>query len=318
MNFTLKQLTYVQAAADHRSIASAAQKLRISASSIGAAIDGFEQRFEIQIFVRQPSKGLMLTPPGKVLIEKINHLLLEAKTFDAQLSGHDESLVGELVVGCFAPITPHILPLIVRAMKSRFPGLIIRILEGDLREVNGFLASGAAEITLGYDLGLPEGISFTKLGEVRPHAIFSTSDPLANRKSVSITELVGPPMILLDLPESRTYFDLLFSYVRKTPNIAFRTGTYETVRSLVAAGMGFSILNLRPAIDQTYTGNEVVCVPLEEDLPAPSIGFGFRIRDYISPAAREFAEECKRVFATERVASMFVPQYRGDRILQSV
>lgn len=297
MKFTLRQLAYIESAAKHQSIAMAARESRISQSSISGAIDDFESAYSVQLFVRQPSKGLNLTSCGRALVDKISHLLRQVETVDAELLGVHEHVTGELNLGCFAPLAPLVLPSILRALTVRYPALSIRVHEGDLRYVNGLLEKGEADVILSYDLGLSEGVSFEKLGEARPHAIFNEAHPMAKSDRVSIQDLLSEPMILLDLPESRTYFDILFKTADALPKVVYRTETYETVRSFVSAGLGYSILNVRPAIDHAYTGNRVVCVPLDGPLPVPAVGIGVRPNDYLTRATREFVDECRTFFS---------------------
>ena len=306
MKFSLRQLAYIESAAEHQSIALAAKASQISQSSIAGAIDDFEATFSVQIFVRSPSKGLKLTSSGRALADKISYLLRQAQTFDGELLGLSERVCGELNIGCFAPLTPLVLPSILRGLSVRYPSLTIRVQEGDLRYVNELLDSGKADVILSYDLGLSERVSFEKLGEARPHAIFSETHALAKRERVSIEELVSEPMILLDLPESRTYFDVLFKTVGALPNVLYRTETYETVRSFVAAGLGYSVLNVRPAIEHAYTGNRVVCVPLEGALPVPAVGVGVRPDDFLPRAAQEFVGECRAFFSSPNRERLFV------------
>ncbi|WP_329812495.1 LysR substrate-binding domain-containing protein, partial [Streptomyces sp. GSL17-113] len=52
------------------------------------------------------------------------------------------------------------------------------------------------------------------------------------------------------------------------PDVRYRTRSYETVRSLVARGLGFSVLNQRPATSQTYGGGEIAELELRDGSPA--------------------------------------------------
>jgi DNA-binding transcriptional LysR family regulator len=54
MNFTLKQLRYVEAAGRLGSIAKAAVEVSISQSSITASIDALEASLDYALFVRTP------------------------------------------------------------------------------------------------------------------------------------------------------------------------------------------------------------------------------------------------------------------------
>lgn len=306
MKFSLKQLQYIEAAARLGSIAAASEAVRISKSSVAAAIDGFESAYEITLFIRQPSKGLILTPAGKRLIDQIESLIGQAQGFDDQLAGNAGATRGELIIGCFAPLAPQVLPFAVRTVVQLFPDLRVKMLEGDLRFVSDLVAKGQADLALSYDLGLPEGAEFEVMGVARPHAVFAHDDPMAGEPHVSLATLAPRPMILLDLPESRTYFELLFRSIDLKPNITFRTGTYQTLRSFVSIGLGYSILNLRPAIDFANTGLKIACVPLIDDLPAPQVGVMWQGGAYKFPPAAAFIKECKRLYSAPQGQQHFV------------
>lgn len=84
---------------------------------------------------------------------------------------------------------------------------------------------------------------------------------------MDLTELAAEPLVLLDLPYSRDYFRALVAATGTAPDVRYRTRSYETVRSMVARGLGYSVLNQRPATRETYGGGEVVELELSERYP---------------------------------------------------
>jgi DNA-binding transcriptional LysR family regulator len=306
VKFSLKQLQYIEAAGRLKSIAAASEAMRISKSSVAAAIDGFEANYKVTLFIRQPSKGLILTPAGKRLMGQLINLIGQAQGFDDHLAGKAGAIRGEFIIGCFAPLAPQVLPFAVRAVTQLFPDIQVKIIEGDLRFISELVAQGLADLALSYDLGMPEGAKFEVMGVAHPHAVFARDDPMADEPNTSLTALAPRPMILLDLPESRTYFELLFRSANVKPNVTFRTGTYQTLRSFVSIGLGYSILNLRPATKFANTGREVVCVPLVDDLPAPQVGILWQGDAANYPPAELFIKECRRLYATSQGQQHFV------------
>ena len=77
---------------------------------------------------------------------------------------------------------------------------------------------------------------------------------LAKRPTLSLSDLAAEPMVLLDVKPSRDYFTSIFSEVNLEPTIAFRSPSFETVRGMVANGLGYSLLVTRPANNQSYDG----------------------------------------------------------------
>ena len=306
MNVSLRQLQYVMTAARLRSIAKASQHLSISQSSIAAAINNFEEEFNVTVFVRQQAKGLSLTTVGSQVLGRIGRFLSEADSFVQDLSGLGESLEGAISVGCFAPVSPHFLPPIIRDMTRKHGDISVHIHEGDLRSVQDHLRDGVADIILTYDLGLDSAFEMEPLREAPPHVILAANDPLAKLPEVKMEDLAGRPMILLDLPESRTYFELMFEAAGAQPKIVHRTRTYELVRGMVATGLGFSILNTRPLIDSTYTGRRIACRRLAGAVRAPRFVLARRAHDYPTPSMEAFSSACRKFFESDRALRYIV------------
>ena len=306
MNVSFRQLQYVSRAGARQSIARAAEELYVSQSSVGAAINYVEQEFGIRMFVRARSKGLTPTPQGRRLLQLISNLLSEVERFASQASGMKNTLAGELSVGCYAPLCPHVLPSVIRDLTRQNPEVSVRLHEGPLPQVQKALIEGRVDVVLTYDLGISERIDIEVLGESPPHVLLPEDDPLANHNEIALAALSEKPMILLDLPESRTFFHTLFQSIGIRPSIAHRTETFEMVRSLVAKGLGFSILNLRPVIDQTYDGSHVVCRPLADPVRAPKFILGKRQHDYPTRLVEAFAECCRNYFQSPQAAQLSV------------
>ena len=76
--------------------------------------------------------------------------------------------------------------------------------------------------------------------------------------------LAPEPLILMDLPHTRDYFLSLFYAAGVAPQVRYRSTSFEAVRTLVGNGLGYAILNLKPAADTTYDGTRVACVPLSD------------------------------------------------------
>ena len=70
----------------------------------------------------------------------------------------------------------------------------------------------------------------------------------------------------MDLPHTREYFLSFFYSLNLDPQIKFRSGSFETVRTLVGNGLGYALVNVVPHTRTTYDGSEVITIPLAEKL----------------------------------------------------
>ena len=106
-------------------------------------------------------------------------------------------------------------------------------------------------------------------------------------------------MILLDLPRSREYFVKMLSDAGVVPVVRYRSDSYEAVRTLVARGHGFSILNQRPASTLTYDGSEVAELDIAEGGVPLSIVLVTLNSVHATARARAVAVEVRRHFANQ-------------------
>lgn len=298
MNFTLKQLRYFVAVAEQGSVSAAAEKLFVSQPALSAALAQLEREFDAQLLVRHKARGVSLTPIGRELVAEARNLLYHAE----ELSGHAHALSyaleGELSIGCFLTLAPFYLPRLLSGFDEDHPGLQVSISEGAMDRLQQMLLAGDVEIALLYDLELDESLEVEVLADIGPHVLLAEDHPLAERESISLTELAEMPMVLLDLPHSRNYFRGLFWRLGIEPQIRYRTLSFELARGMVARGHGYSVLNLRPEPDSTYDGGRVRCVPIADDLPPLSIALAWPGHRRLTRRAEAFRDYCKGFFST--------------------
>ena len=294
---SLRALRYFVAAAESGSVTGGARRVRVSQPSISAAIARLEADLKVQLFVRHHAKGLSLTLSGDRLLVQARGLLAHARELEQFAGAMGGAERGEVNAGCFITLAPFLLPGLLPAFAARYPEISLDIEEGNQAEVLDSLRSGRCEVALTYAYGLSDEFEVELLAELPPKVILAQGHPLARRRKVSLKELAGAPMILLDLPHTRDYFLSLFRTVRIEPRIAHRTRSYEMVRGLAARGLGFGILNAIPRLPWTYDGNKIVAVPIAEDLPNILV-VCLRLKKLATrPAVKIFAEFAKRHFA---------------------
>ncbi|WP_297341604.1 LysR family transcriptional regulator [Pseudophaeobacter sp.] len=246
MNFTLKQLRYVEAAGRLGSIANAATEQNISQSSITAAIDVLETGLGYDIFIRTPAKGIRPTASGRETLGMIRRFLHQSRQFEEDLGSIGGQARGTVRIACYATAAPAFLPPILHAITKGFPDASIQLLEGNMDQILEFLDEGEADVAFTYSDSVDERNDFVPLFTAPPYAMVSQDDLLANQAAVTMQDLAQRPMVMLDLPRTRDYFTAMFENLGLTPNIAHSTRSSEIVRALVAGGFGFSLLNIRP------------------------------------------------------------------------
>lgn len=183
----------------------------------------------------------------------------------------------EIVVGSFPTLAMRFMPALLAGFAQRYPGISVRLEEGDQQEIIAGLTSGRIELALSYNFAVPDEIIGEKLSELPPYILVSADHPLAGRVEVSLTELRAEPFILLDLPHSREYFFSLFAACGVEPQIAFRTRSSELIRgsSDMDKAFRFTMWCLEPLSAMTVAKSHYCRYP-SSYLPPPSLSFAWR------------------------------------------
>jgi DNA-binding transcriptional LysR family regulator len=262
LRFSLRQLEYFVAVGRAGSIALAAERVHVSSPSISTALSQLEAEFGLPLFVRRPAQGLTLTQGGRQFMVAAEAVLAAAGRLNDLANTITGRIAGPLAVGCLVTIAQVILPVLRQGFAAQYPDVIFQQSEGDQLALYDGLRRGVLDAVLTYDLAIPADLEFTPLADLPPHAILPVEHPLAEQPAVSLADLAPLPWVLLDLPHSADYFAGLFSQAGLSPCIADRTPDMGVVRSMVAAGFGYSIANIRIAPDIAPDGGRLAIRPI--------------------------------------------------------
>ncbi len=244
MQFTLRQMELFLAVCETGSITAAAHREHIAQSAVSTAIQNLEAVLGVTLFVRSHAVGVFPTPTARELLPHVRSLLAQATAIEQFGANNAVSLTGTVPVGILVTIAPIVMAPLIKAVEGRYPAARLQCLEGDQDQLIASLRRGEISLALTYDIAIPDDLTFWPIARIPPRVLISATDPLAQVGSLSVTELVDRPFVLLDLPGSADYFLSLFAAEGLEPRIAYRSRNIDVVRSLVAQGLGYSIVNL--------------------------------------------------------------------------
>ncbi|GHU09257.1 transcriptional regulator [Betaproteobacteria bacterium] len=297
--YTLRQLRYFVTTVECGSVAEASRKLYIAQPSISTAVKGLEDSFGVQLFIRHHAQGVSLTPGGARFYRKAKDLLRMAHEFEQNALADNDVIAGQIDIGCFEAVAPLYLPRLIAGFRNLYPGVEVRLHDGQQQELVHNLSAGRFDLVILYEHDLDATIEIEPLiPPQRPHALLPQGHRFAAQEQVSLRDLASEPMILLDVSPSRTYFVSIFGELGLTPNIAFSSPSIEMVRSMVGQGFGFSCMVTRPYSDLTYDGKRVVCVNITEDVTGSGLVAGWLKRVQLTKPARLFVDYCKEQLAS--------------------
>ncbi|MCU1716158.1 LysR family transcriptional regulator [Pseudomonas sp. 5P_3.1_Bac2] len=297
--YSLRQLRYFVTTVECGSVAEASRKLYIAQPSISTAVKGLEESFGVQLLIRHHAQGVSLTPCGARFYRKAQELLRMAKEFEQNALADNDVVAGQIDIGCFETVAPLYLPKLIAGFRERYPGVEIRVHDGEQQELVQGLTGGRFDLAIFYEHDLDGTIETEPLmPPQRPYALLPEGHRFAGQEQVSLRDLVLEPMILLDVLPSRTYFVSIFEELGLTPNIIFSSPSIEMVRGMVGQGFGFSVLVTRPQHDMTYDGQRVVVVNISDAVTGSGLVAAWLKRAHLTKPAQLFVEYCKEQFAS--------------------
>jgi DNA-binding transcriptional LysR family regulator len=294
---TLRQLEYFVGSAELGTFSAAAQHLHVSQGAVSLAVADLERALGVQLLVRRRPHAPVLTPAGRELLVRARRVLAEASEFESEAASSGADVVGTIVVGSFPTVTPYVMGRILERLPARYPGLTVELVEDSVHGLQQRLRDGLCDVALMYDIGIENAISTTALYQCSPHVVLAADHPLAGESAIGLDQVIGQPMILVDLPPSVEYFLGVLSRAGYTPDVRYRAGSIETIRSLVGRGMGWSMLLQLPATQVSYDGGHVVHVPIRDIDEHVDVLLARAIATQPTARVRAFADHCRQTLA---------------------
>jgi DNA-binding transcriptional LysR family regulator len=187
---------------------------------------------------------------------------------------------------------------ILSSVRKVYPNLRIRLIEDRLDVLQQSLLNGHCDLAFLYDVDVHPGLRQELLMAYPPYALLSADSPLAEMESICLSDLAKEPLIMIDLPHSRTYVQNLAALRGVELTVAYRVSSFETIRSLVSHGHGFSILNQRLSLDAAQGGRAMVARPLADDLPPVKLVLAYVEGTRLSKRASAFIDVCRAHFSS--------------------
>lgn len=296
MALSLKAMEYFTTALRHGNIAKAAAELNIAASAVSTAIDQVETAFDLTLITRQRSRGIEANASGVAVARKCERLLDDYRALLAEGADLKHSLSGTLRIGYYAPIAPAFLPTILASFVPNADDVALHLEECDNDSAQAGLLNGTYDVILFVSEGARPSVDFDVLIEAPAYCLVPVGHRLAGQSSVTMAQIAREPLVVLNRPVAAAYYQGLFDAQAQDISIAAYANATEMVRSLVAAGRGCAILNMRPLTSASYTGAAVVELPISDPLPPLTLAVAY---DKSRPRrlVQHFAAACRAHFA---------------------
>src|ERR1700722_2096575 len=264
----LKDLKYLVALADTGHFGKAAERTFVSQPTLSAQLKKLEDYLGVKLIERQP-KNVQLTEVGRQVVVRARRMIDEGDEIIALARSNTDPLAGKLKLALVPTIGPYLVPRVVPKIRKALPRLGLMLYEHQTEPLLKRLRDG--EIDLGI-MALPilqDGLESRALYEEAFTVALPTHHPLAAKSTIKVADLKGQTLLLLEDGHClRDQALEVCSRVDVRDREDFRATSLETLRQMVVAGLGITLLP-EMAVESPY-GSQRGLVIRQFGNPPPS------------------------------------------------
>lgn len=291
---TLQELRYVVALLDTGHFGHAAELCCVSQSTLSCGLKKLEDSLGVTLFDRSQKNitptavGQEIAASARILIQEANHVTELAKFAR-------DPMARKVYLGVIPTLGPYYLPHALNLMHDKFPKLRLQLREEMTPRILARLADGSMDAGL---LALPvkdPNLDVAPLF-IEPFLAAVPSDhPLANVKEIGINDLAKAGLLLLEEGHCLRDQALEACHLEGLENEEIRATSLETLRQLVALGLGVTLLPVLAGGEAMAptSGKHVVLKPLVTPGAARTICLAWRRRSPIAGTMENLAQSLK-------------------------
>ena len=238
----LHQLRYFCAVARAGNFTRAAEEQHVAQPSLSQQIRKLEDELGARLFDRLP-RFARLTDFGKAFLPKAGEILRQVGQARTEIQEMSQAEVGSVIVGAIPTIAPYFLGPALARFARRYPVVSIRVVEEITPILLDRLHTGRVDLAI---LALPVRGAELESEELLREPLFAAlpeGHRLASCTSLVLSEIGEDPFLLLK--EGHCFRENALSACRRSrvnPNVVFESGQFSTIVSMVATGMGVSVV----------------------------------------------------------------------------
>lgn len=244
----IRHLRYFIAVAENLSFSRAAEQLGLAQPPLTQQIQALEAELEVQLFDRK-TRPIQLTMAGQTLLKEAHTVLTQLEQAVRTTRRIHQGDIGHLTIGIHNSVVNTILPNLLTTFHQQFPAVQLELREVTVAQELLLLRNHQLDVVFHRSTTPYEGdadLCFCPLMQETFLLILPEYHPLVDLAEVPITALQGESLVLPDLNVLPFYSQVIYACQMAgfEPKIdrTIRSGGIITLLSLVAAGIGLSVL----------------------------------------------------------------------------
>jgi LysR family transcriptional regulator, hydrogen peroxide-inducible genes activator len=268
---TLTELRYIVAVARERHFGRAADACHVSQPTLSVAIKKLEEELDVKIFERGGNE-VSVTPLGDAIVRQAQVVIEQAAAIKEIAKSGKDPLNGPLKLGIIYTIGPYLLPELVRNAIAQTPQMPLILQENFTVRLLEMLRTGEIDCAILAEPFPDTGLAAAKLYDEPFVVAVPRTHALATKNAITPEELKRQTMLLLgtghcfrdqvlEVCPEFARFSSDADGIRKS----FEGSSLETIKHMVASGMGVTVVPLLsvPSEPQTH----VAYIPFVDPVP---------------------------------------------------
>ncbi|WP_128894761.1 LysR family transcriptional regulator [Longirhabdus pacifica] len=286
----LRQLQYFAKVARKQHVTKAAEELHVAQSAVSRQIHQLEEQLGVNLFLQQ-GRNLQLTPVGSLFLRRVETILASLDRAVDEIREFIDPELGEIRLGFPHSMGVHLVPFIVSLFRQKHPNVKFKFKQGKYQSLIQSLLN--AEIDLAFISPFPSEVNCVK-GDVlyteELLAILPSNHELAGESSIKLNQLKEDSFVMFG--EGFSLREIVMNACKEagfTPSISFEGEETDTIRGLVAAGMGVSLL---PEMALQYASSPLkpVHLSISDQNVTRTIGLIHREKEALPIVAEQFKQ----------------------------
>jgi len=241
-----RQLRYALTVWRERSFSKAAPKLNVSQPAISDQIRLLEEELGFELF-RRTGRGVEATYVGRTFLQHAERAvagMIGLSDTARQLRG--EGPRGSFSIGFSSGVASEMVPRVMAALSLALPRVRLEVITATTRRIHRFVLERRLDAGIAIDSdprSIPQELTAEPIGRSEAALAVPVGHPLSRRAAVSLADLKDEPLIMNEPDIGYGQFlQALLAEDGVLPTIVARVDDVETIKPMVAAGIGLAIL----------------------------------------------------------------------------
>jgi len=291
VSISLRHIRYFLAAAEAGQISRAAMDLGVSQSAVTAAVKQLESYVGARLFDRH-AQGVALTLEGSRFMLHARNIAAsvnEALRFEQEPA---RKIRGTVRVGVTYTVAGYFLPQHQVRFARSYPDVNLELREAPRSSIEEDLIAGRLDtaVLLTSNIVNRNALDSETLIRSRRRLWLPLDHPLTHADAVHLADVAGEPYVMLTVDEAAKTAGRYWSGTGYRPRVIFETSSVEAVRSMVANGMGVTILSDMVYRPWSLEGQRIETRLVTEPIPSMDVGLAWARNADLSGATRAFRD----------------------------